>query len=70
MEKISGSALFTDMYELTMAASFFENRMFEPATFSLFIRDYPVELSPRLKDLQSRVVRQLKMPSKGKTGKN
>jgi nicotinate phosphoribosyltransferase len=41
MEKISGSALFTDLYELTMAASFFENRMFEPATFSLFIRDYP-----------------------------
>jgi nicotinic acid phosphoribosyltransferase len=70
MEKISGSALFTDMYELTMAASFFENRMFETATFSLFIRDYPVELSPRLKDLQGRVVRQLKMPSKGKTGKN
>ncbi len=32
--------------------------------------EYPVELSPRLKDLQSRVVRQLKMPSKGKTGKN
>ncbi|MGD8534378.1 MAG: nicotinate phosphoribosyltransferase [Candidatus Aminicenantes bacterium] len=41
MEKISGSALFTDLYELTMAASFFENQMFEPATFSLFIRDYP-----------------------------
>jgi nicotinate phosphoribosyltransferase len=41
MEKIGGSALFIDLYELTMAASFFENRMFEPATFSLFIRDYP-----------------------------
>lgn len=35
------SALFTDMYELTMAASYFENRMVQPATFSLFIRDYP-----------------------------
>jgi len=32
--------------------------------------EYPVELSPRLRDLQSRVVRQLRMPSKGKTGKN
>ncbi|MGD2245140.1 MAG: nicotinate phosphoribosyltransferase [Candidatus Aminicenantes bacterium] len=41
MEKISSSALFTDLYELTMTASFFENQMFEPATFSLFIRDYP-----------------------------
>ncbi len=41
MEKIDGSALFTDLYELTMAASFFESQMFAPATFSLFIRDYP-----------------------------
>ncbi len=41
MEKISGSALFIDLYELTMAASFFESQMFAPATFSLFIRNYP-----------------------------
>jgi nicotinate phosphoribosyltransferase len=41
MERTEGSALITDLYELTMAASYFENQMFEPATFSLFIRDYP-----------------------------
>jgi nicotinate phosphoribosyltransferase len=34
-------ALFTDLYELTMAASYFDHQMFEPATFSLFIRNYP-----------------------------
>jgi nicotinate phosphoribosyltransferase len=33
--------LVTDLYELTMAASYFENRMAEPATFSLFSRKYP-----------------------------
>jgi nicotinate phosphoribosyltransferase len=33
--------LFTDQYELTMAAGYFEESMFEPATFSLFIREYP-----------------------------
>jgi nicotinate phosphoribosyltransferase len=33
--------LLTDLYELTMAASYFENKMAEPATFSLFIRKYP-----------------------------
>jgi nicotinate phosphoribosyltransferase len=41
MERTEGSALLTDLYELTMAASYYENQMFEPATFSLFIRDYP-----------------------------
>jgi nicotinate phosphoribosyltransferase len=35
-------ALLTDLYELTMAASFFDHRMFQPATFSLFIREYPL----------------------------
>jgi nicotinate phosphoribosyltransferase len=35
------SALFTDLYELTMAAGYFNERMFAPATFSLFIRNYP-----------------------------
>ncbi|MFZ0613073.1 MAG: nicotinate phosphoribosyltransferase [Desulfobacterales bacterium] len=33
--------LFTDFYELTMAAGYFNRRYFVPATFSLFIRDYP-----------------------------
>ncbi len=34
-------ALLTDLYELTMAASYFEEGMHEEATFSLFIRKYP-----------------------------
>jgi nicotinate phosphoribosyltransferase len=34
-------ALLTDLYELTMAASYYQHQMFAPATFSLFIRDYP-----------------------------
>lgn len=33
--------LLTDLYELTMAQSYFQHRMFAPATFSLFIRRYP-----------------------------
>ena len=33
--------LFTDLYELTMAQVFFRQKMFAPATFSLFIRQYP-----------------------------
>jgi nicotinate phosphoribosyltransferase len=33
--------LLTDLYEFTMAAAYFEHRMFAPATFSLFIREYP-----------------------------
>ena len=32
--------LFTDLYELTMAASYYANRVFAPATFSLYIRPY------------------------------
>lgn len=35
------SIMLTDLYELTMAASYYQEGMFEPATFSLFIRDYP-----------------------------
>ena len=31
--------LFTDLYELTMAASYFDHQVFDSATFSLFIRD-------------------------------
>lgn len=34
-------SLLTDLYEFTMAASYWENMMFVPATFSLFIRKYP-----------------------------
>lgn len=33
--------LFTDLYELTMAQAFYQRGMFDPATFSLFIRKYP-----------------------------
>ena len=31
-------SMFTDLYELTMCASYFDNKKFEPATFDLFIR--------------------------------
>ncbi len=41
MGKTPNMALLTDLYELTMAAVYFEQQMFEPATFSLFIRNYP-----------------------------
>ena len=34
-------ALFTDLYELTMCQAYFVERMFEPATFSLFVRRLP-----------------------------
>jgi nicotinate phosphoribosyltransferase len=34
-------AMLTDLYEFTMAASYFRHNMFKPATFSLFIRQYP-----------------------------
>ena len=34
-------ALLTDLYEFTMAEAYYQNKMFAPATFSLFIRDYP-----------------------------
>ena len=40
-DKLSRSALVTDLYELTMAAGYYAQKMFEPATFSLFIRKYP-----------------------------
>jgi nicotinate phosphoribosyltransferase len=41
MDGIKNLALLTDLYELTMAAGYFDHQMFEPATFSLFIRNYP-----------------------------
>ncbi len=34
-------AMLTDLYELTMAASYYEHGISAPATFSLFIRKYP-----------------------------
>lgn len=34
-------ALLTDLYQLTMAACYFDQEMAEEATFSLFIREYP-----------------------------
>ena len=34
-------SLLTDLYELTMAQAYFDQNMFAPATFSLFIRKYP-----------------------------
>ena len=34
-------SLFTDFYELTMCAAYFDNQNFEPATFDLFIRRLP-----------------------------
>jgi nicotinate phosphoribosyltransferase len=34
-------SLFTDLYELTMCASYFDNKQFEPATFDLFVRRLP-----------------------------
>lgn len=38
-------ALFTDLYELTMCASYFDNKKLEPATFDLFIRRLPADRS-------------------------
>jgi nicotinate phosphoribosyltransferase len=34
-------ALLTDLYQLTMAQSYFQSQKLGPATFSLFIRSYP-----------------------------
>ncbi len=41
MEDRNTIALMTDLYQLTMAQSYFQSGKFEPATFSLFIRAYP-----------------------------
>jgi nicotinate phosphoribosyltransferase len=40
-KSVYSPALVTDLYELTMAAAYYQQHMFAPATFSLFIRDYP-----------------------------
>jgi nicotinate phosphoribosyltransferase len=39
--EINELGLLTDLYEFTMAEAYFQSEMFAPATFSLFIRDYP-----------------------------
>jgi nicotinate phosphoribosyltransferase len=39
--KEGNMSLFTDFYELTMCASYFDNKNFEAATFDLFIRRLP-----------------------------
>ena len=38
-------SMFTDLYELTMCASYFDNQKFAPATFDLFIRRLPPDRS-------------------------
>ena len=42
---MSGSALITDFYELTMAAAYFESGMLPAATFELFVRRLPAQRS-------------------------
>ncbi|MBS7646877.1 MAG: nicotinate phosphoribosyltransferase [Candidatus Bathyarchaeia archaeon] len=37
----SNMSMLTDLYELTMCASYFDHKKFEPATFDLFIRRLP-----------------------------
>jgi nicotinate phosphoribosyltransferase len=39
MQHHRAGPLFTDLYELTMAAGYFAHRVFDAATFSLYIRD-------------------------------
>ena len=43
--KADEPGLLTDLYELTMSQAYFQHGMFAPATFSLFIRDYPANRS-------------------------
>lgn len=40
-KKPSGSALLTDLYELTMAAAYFENQVRDLGSFELFVRSLP-----------------------------
>jgi nicotinate phosphoribosyltransferase len=41
VENCTDLALLTDLYQLTMAQSYLQSGRVEPATFSLFVRDYP-----------------------------
>ena len=43
--KAEESGLLTDLYELTMAQSYFQHGMFAPASFSLYIRNYQANRS-------------------------
>ena len=45
LEQDCHSALLTDLYELTMAAAYFENGFLAPANFELFVRSLPPERS-------------------------
>ena len=45
MRRQTDLALLTDLYELTMAQSYFHQGMFAPATFSLFVRSFPLNRS-------------------------
>ncbi|MCJ7504187.1 MAG: hypothetical protein MUP80_14185 [Acidobacteriia bacterium] len=42
-EANSGQALLVDLYELTMAAAYFEHRVDCRASFELFVRQLPAE---------------------------
>ena len=44
-QPLSHSALLADLYELTMAAAYFENNLTGNATFELFVRSLPLERS-------------------------
>jgi nicotinate phosphoribosyltransferase len=41
VDQLRSREITTDLYELTMAASYFDQGMFAPATFDLFVRKYP-----------------------------
>ena len=41
MSTTDNLALLTDLYQLTMAQSYFQSQRLAPATFSLFVRSYP-----------------------------
>ena len=41
MRTTNSLALLTDLYQLTMAQTYFQSQRLDPATFSLFIRSYP-----------------------------
>ena len=41
MNSTKDAALATDLYELTMAAAYFKNKIKDQATFELFVRNYP-----------------------------
>ena len=45
MESTENTSLIVDLYELTMAAAYFQNRVRSVATFELFVREMPPERS-------------------------